>query len=230
MRAFLACALLAAGPAALGQMHHELPLDVVRLQAEASREVDNDQMVAVLAAEAQGANPAELAESVNRSMAEALKAAGQVRGVRARSGNYQTSRRYGREGRAEGWQVSQELRLEASDLAAAAQLVGRLQQTLVVRSMAVRLSPAARRAAEDALVAEAIAAFHARAEIVRQSMKASAYHVRELTVATAPGPGPRPLMMEQRAMQAAPAPVALEAGQSQITVSASGSIQLERKP
>jgi predicted secreted protein len=126
--------------------------------------------------------------------------------------------------------VSQELRLEASDLAAAAQLVGRLQQTLVVRSMAVRLSPAARRAAEDALVAEAIAAFHARAEIVRQSMKASAYHVRELTVATAPGPGPRPLMMEQRAMQAAPAPVALEAGQSQITVSASGSIQLERKP
>ena len=230
MRALVLAGLFAAAPAS-GQMHHEVPVDVVRLQAEASREVDNDQMVVVLAAEAEGQNPAELAAAVNRKMADALKAAGQVKGLRARSGNYQTGRRYGREGRPDGWQVSQELRLEATDFAAAAELVGKLQQSLVVRGMSMRLSPQARRAAEDALVAESIAAFHARAEVVRQAMKASGYRVRELAVGTSPVPGPRPMAMEMAAQaRAAPAPIAVEAGQSQITVTAAGAIQLERKP
>jgi predicted secreted protein len=228
MRTFLAAVLLAAAPACWAQMHHEVPADVVRLQAEASREVDNDQMVVVLAAEAEGQNPAELAASVNRRMADALKAAGQAKGVKARSGNYQTSRRYAREGRADGWQMSQELRLEASDFTAAAELVGKLQQSLVVRSMAMRLSPQARRAAEDQLVAEAIGAFHARAEVVRQAMKAGAYRVREISIATGGGMiPPRPMAM--MAERAAPGPVAVEPGQSHITVTAVGAIQLERK-
>lgn len=229
MRAFLALALLAAAPAATAQMHHEVPVDVVRLQAEASREVDNDQMVVVLAAEGEGQNPAELAAAVNRKMGDALKAANQVKGVRARSGNYQTSRRYGREGRVDGWQVSQELRLEATDFTAAAELVGKLQQSLVVRGMSMRLSPQARRSAEDQLVAEAIGAFHARAEVARQAMKAASYRVREISIGTGGGiPAPRPMaMMAERG--APPPPMAVEPGQSQITVTASGAIQLERK-
>jgi len=229
MRAFLAVALLTAAAAASAQLHHEAPTDVVRLQAEASRDVNNDQMLVILAAEAEGQNPAELAAAVNRKMSEALKAANATQGVRARSGNYQTQRRYGKEGRVDGWQVSQELRLEASDFTAAAELVGKLQQSLVVRGMSMRLSPQARRAAEDQLVAEAIGAFHARAEVVRQAMKASAYRVREVSVGTSPAiPGPRPMaMMAERG--APPAPVAVEAGQSQITVTAAGTIQLERK-
>ena len=231
MRAFFAAVLLAAGllssTRAPAQMHHEVPLDVVRLQAEATRDVDNDQMLVVLVAQAEGQNPADLAAVVNRRMSEALKAANAANGVRARSGNYQTQRRYGKEGRVDGWQVSQELRLEASDFTAVAELVGRLQQSLVVRSMAMRLSPQARRSAEDQLVAEAIGAFHARAEVVRQAMKASGYRIRELSVGTSPTPGPRPMAM--MAERAAPAPVAVEPGQSQITVTAAGAIQLERK-
>jgi predicted secreted protein len=229
----LAAVLLFASTRAPAQMHHEIPADVVRLQAEASREIDNDQMLVVLAAEAEGQNPAELAASVNRKMADALKAANQAKGVKARSGNYQTSRLYGmkggREGRPDGWQVSQELRMEATDFTAAAELVGKLQQSLVVRSMAMRLSPQARRAAEDQLVAEAIAAFQARAEVVRQAMKASAYRVRELSVGTSAIPGPRPMAMRAERAGAPAAPVAVEAGQSHIVVTAAGAIQLERK-
>jgi len=188
MHAFLAAVLLAAGllssTRAPAQMHHEVQLDVVRLQAEASRDVDNDQMLVVLVAQAEGQNPADLAAVVNRRMSEALKAANATNGVRARSGNYQTQ-------------------------------------------LAMRLSPQARRSAEDQLVAEAIGAFHARAEVVRQAMKASGYRIRELSVGTSPTPGPRPMAM--MAERAAPAPVAVEPGQSQITVTAAGAIQLERK-
>jgi len=203
--------------------HHEQVSDVVNLQAEASREVENDQLLAVLAAEAQGANPGELAEAVNRKMAEALKQAREVPGVKLRSGNYQTFPRQGKDGRIDGWQVSQELRLESTDFAAAAKLIGRLQQSLNLRSMSLRLAPETRRAAEDALIAEAVAAFEARAELARKAMKAKSYRVREISIGTAGG-APRPMYE----MAAARAAVAIEGGVSQVTVNITGSIQLAR--
>jgi predicted secreted protein len=228
MRGLLFIAGLVCGAAVQAQQdmhHHEALADVVNLQAEVSREVENDQLVAVLAAEAQGANPGELAEAVNRKMAEALKAAREVPGLKLRSGNYQTSPRYGKEGRVEGWQVSQELRLESADFAVAAKLIGKLQQTLNVRSLSSRLAPETRRAAEDALVGEAVAAFEARAELARKAMKAKSYRVRQVSIGTAGG-APRPMQYEMAA--AARAPVAIEGGVSQVTVNITGSIQLAR--
>jgi predicted secreted protein len=87
--------------------------------------------------------------------------------------------------------------------------------------MAVQLSPAARRAAEDALIREAIAAFHARADLVRSAMKASGYRVRILNIGTSGGAPPRPFEGRALAQQ-----VAVEPGESQVTVTATGSIQL----
>ncbi len=225
MRAFIAVFLSVLSATAHAQ--HPAPVaDVVSLQAEASRDVENDQLVAVLAAEAQGANPAGLAEAVNRKMADALKTAKAVPAVRLRSGNYQTYPQRGKEGRIEGWQVAQELRLEASDVAAAAKLIGELQQSLNVRSMAMRLAPQTRRAAEDALIAEALSAFESRADVVRKALKAKGYSVREINIGTGGG-GPRPMQYEFAAARAA-APVAVEPGVSQVTVTVNGSIQLQR--
>jgi len=225
VRALLLLAGLALCACARAQ-HHEPLADVVNLQAEAGREIENDQLVAVLAAEAQGANPAELAEAVNRRMADALKIAREVPGVKLRSGNYQTFPRPGKDGRMDGWQASQELRIESADFAAAAKLIGRLQQALNVRSLSLRLAPETRRAAEDALIAEAVAAFEARAELARKAMKAKSYRIREVSIGTAGG-APRPLQYAEMAAARA-APVAIEGGVSQVTVSVSGSIQLAR--
>src|SRR5688572_15139316 len=89
--------------------------NLVSAQAQASREVDNDQLVAGLAE------------------AAALQLARDFPAVKLRSGNYQTYPRY-REQRIDTWQGSQELRLERADFAAAARLIGTLQKELVVRS------------------------------------------------------------------------------------------------
>jgi predicted secreted protein len=222
MRRILAvAALLLFSGCAQTQGREPPQFDVVSFEAQASREVQNDEMVAVLAVELHGPEPAALAQAVNRRMAEALKLVAAVPAVKARSGNYQTFPRTRENQRTESWQASQELRLESADFAAAARLIGELQRNLVVRSMAVRLSREARRAAEDVLIAEAMAAFHARADLVRAAMKAGGYRVRNLNLATADGSPPRPF--ETRAMAA---PVALEGGVSQVTVTASGSIQL----
>lgn len=199
----------------------EPQFDVVSFEARASREMENDELAAVLAVELHGPDPAALAQTANRRMAEALELAAAVPAVKARSGNYQTFPRYDRNQRIESWQLSQELRLESADFAAATRLIGRLQDGLVVRSLAVRLSPESRRAAEDALIGEAIAAFRARAELVRAAMKASGYRIRSLSIGASDAAPPRPF--EARALAQ---PVAIEPGVSQVSVSASGSIQL----
>jgi len=214
--------LLIALPAAHAADSRESLRDVVRLQAQASREVANDELVAVLAVELHGPDPANLARSVNQRMAEALKLAAASPSVNARSGNYQSFPRYGENRRVQEWQVSQELRLESRDYSAVTSLIGRLQDNLVVRSMTVRVSREARRAAEDALIAEAIDAFRARAELVRKAMKASGYQVRELALSAGADGPPRPFEMRAMARES----VAVEPGTSLVTVTAAGSIQL----
>jgi len=64
--------------------------NLVSLQAEASREVSNDLMLAVLAVEMEDRDPAQLADSVNRSIQEALASAKEFKSVKVRSGSYRT--------------------------------------------------------------------------------------------------------------------------------------------
>ncbi len=211
----------------LAQERAESLFNVVNLSAQAEREVPNDTLTAVLAADAEGADPAALADGVNRAMREALKAAEGYRNVKARSLNYQTWPVYDKQ-RIARWRVRQELRLESRDFAQATELIGRLQSTLVVSGMSVGLSVEARRQAENALIVEALAAFHERAGIVRDAQKARGYRVKDLQVGTGGGMQPR-YFTAQRA-GAASAPIAapsVEPGASVIQVGISGNIQLQ---
>lgn len=209
--------------AALAQDGPEPLFNLVSLQAEASREVENDLLTAVLAAEAEGAEPAKLSAEVNRKMARALEAAREARGVRARSGNYQTWP-VSEKGRIVRWRVRQELRLESGEFASATALIGRLQQDLVLASLALSISDKARRSAENALIAEALAALEERARVVRDSMRAKTYRVKELQIGTG-GLPPRPMFAESRALAAA-AP-AVEPGTTRLQVTVSGTLQLQ---
>jgi predicted secreted protein len=218
--------LLVALPlAALSEEAREPLFNLVSLQAEASREVENDLLTAVLAAEAEGAEPAKLSAEVNRKMARALEAALEARGVRARSGSYRTWP-VSEKGRIVRWRVRQELRLESGEFAAATALVGRLQQELVLAGLALSVSDEARRRAENALIAEALAALEERARVVRDAMRAKSYRVKDLQVATGGGLPPRPMLAEARSL-AASAPPAIEPGTTRLQVTVSGTIQLQ---
>lgn len=202
----------------------ERPLfNLVSLSAQAEREVPNDLLAAVLAAEAEGADPAKLAREVNQKMQRALDLAKAERAVRARSGAYQTWP-VSEKGRIVRWRVRQELRLESGDFAAATELIGKLQASLALASLALTVSPDARRQAENALTAEAIAAFEERARVVRDAMKAKGYRVKELQVGG--GAQPRPMMAQVRSMAAEAAP-AVEPGTSRILITVSGTVQLQ---
>ncbi|MDA8110803.1 MAG: SIMPL domain-containing protein [Betaproteobacteria bacterium] len=222
LRGALLAILLLAPLAAAAQVAREPLFNLVSLSAQAESEVPNDTLVALLAVEAEGADPAQLADDVNRSMHKALALARGVAGVKLRSGAYQTSPVYDK-ARIVRWRVRQELRLESSDFAAASALIGKLQSILTVASVSLSVSPQARHRAENALIEEALAAFRQRAQLVREALKAKGYRIRDLQVSSG---APAPRVYGALRGMAASVP-AFEPGTSQISVSVSGTIQLE---
>lgn len=223
----IAAGILAlAGTAATAQDRAETLFNLVNLSAQAEREVANDTLTAVLAADVEGSDPVALADTVNRTMREALKVAQSYRTVKARSLNYQTFPVYDK-ARIVRWRVRQELRLESAEFGPATELIGKLQSSLVVASLAFGLSPEARKLAENGLIAEALGAFHERAGIIRDAQKAKGYRVKELQVG-ASSAQPRFFAAPRAAMASASvAAPAVEAGASMLQVSVSGTVQLQ---
>ncbi|WP_374328282.1 SIMPL domain-containing protein [Azonexus sp.] len=198
----------------------------VDLAAEASRPAVNDQVQAVVYVEARGANPALLARQVNQEIAGALQLIRGKAGVQAKSGNQSTYPVYGREQKIEGWQMRSELVLESRDLAAVSELLGELQQRkLAVGQVSQMPSPETRRKVEDEATRDAIRAFQARAEVIAAALGKS-WKIKQLAVSQQGGPQPMPVFRATKAMLADAAPAPLEAGESQLTTTVSGQIEL----
>jgi len=222
---FLLTALLSA--AALAAEPAPPRYNTVSLQANAQRELPNDLLDATLYVEVNDATPAGAANAVNAAVKDALRIARDTKAVRARSGNNQTFPVYTRGNQLQGWRGRGEVRLESRDFEAASALIGKLQGTLQLGGIQFTVSPQARRSAENELITEAIAAFKARAEIVKAALGGRGYKLVTLDVSSArEGPVPRLAMARAAPAAAEVAPPALEAGVSTVTVNANGTIEI----
>lgn len=204
------------------------PMHRVSFQVERSREVTNDWMQAVVGITDEDADSSRLADRINATMTKALATAKRADGVKVKSGGYSTHPVH-EKGKLRRWRASQDLILESSDVEAVTKLVGTLQNELQLRSIGFSVSPERRRGIEDELVAEVLAAFRARAEIVRRSLGARSYEIVQISINTQGGAPPRPVRMmamemESRSQVRAPA---LEGGSSRIVVHANGTIEFD---
>jgi predicted secreted protein len=208
---------------------HPPPMHRVDFSVQSSREVANDWVRASVGVTDEDENAAKLAERVNQAMTWALAQARAASGVTAKSGGYST---YPvddpKRGERRFWRASQDLWLESADPAALSTLLGELQSRLQLRSIDFTVSPAQRRKVEDELIDEALAAFLARAERVRQRLSARGYEIVQISIGTSGGSPPMPFMRAEMAMDSAKmtAP-ALEGGTSEIVSSVNGSIELK---
>lgn len=196
----------------------------VELQAEAQREVQNDLLNAVLFVELNDANPATLANAVNKSVNEALRIAKEHKNVRVRSGNNQSYPVYAKGNVLQGWRSRAEVRIESRDFEAASALIGKLQATMQLGNLSFSVSPEARRTIEN----ELITAFKARADIIKTALAGRSYKLQRLNVSNGyNAPQPR-FAMAARMTAAAPEVAApnLEAGVSVVTVNAGGAIEV----
>lgn len=225
LRTLTVAVLLLLAPLAHADHEHETLFNKVSLQAEAQREVPNDEMTVLVAAEHQGADPSALAERVNQDMAWALDLARQDASVKAETRGYTTQPIY-KDGVISGWRVRQDLQLKTEEFAKLTELLGKLQEKLQITQMGFSPTPETQRQHQDELISEAMERFKERVAIIQKSMDDRDYRIIDLNVNTN-GFGYRPMAMAAdmsiaKMERAAPA---VEGGTSQVTVTVSGSVQ-----
>ena len=226
----LLATLLAAGMAApvQAQQNPLVPQPVISLTASATAALPNDRMQAWLRVEADNPDPVVAASEVNTRMAKALARAKAVKGVDATTtaySSYQVSER----NQPARWRVAQTLSLDGADFSALAALVSKIQSDdgLVLSGMNFSVSTTARRAAEDALTQQAIKAWQARAQNAAQGFASASWRAGHVSIQTGDFVRPQPMMRAAGGVMAAAAPIATEAGSSDITVTVSGEAILE---
>jgi predicted secreted protein len=198
----------------------------IRFQAQISESIANDRMQVILTVHGEDDEPSNLAGKINRDMEWALEKIRTEKTVKANSGGYQTFPVYRKEV-VIGWRGRQDLTLESGDVSALSRLVGQLQERLQVRSMSFSVSDEARSAVENRLIGEALDAFKQRARIVQKNFQSKGYRLVDLNINTSsPIPPPVPRGMVRMAAAQEQAPVSVEAGESKVTVSVSGVIEL----
>jgi predicted secreted protein len=198
---------------------------LIDLSVEASRAAPNDMARATAYVEASDVKPAELARRVNRTIASALETAKAYLRVKTRTGNTHTYPTYSKDGRISGWRMRAELLLESREMAVLSELLGKLQENLAIGQLTLLPAPETHRKTEDEATLEAITDFQAKASLVANALKKS-YRILKMNIGSAGRPPIVPMMRASKmaTMEAAPAPI--EAGESMVSVSVSGQIEL----
>lgn len=200
----------------------------IELSASASRPAANDMIRATMYSEASGKNPANVARQVNQEIAEALKVIkATTGGVTVKSGQQNTYPIYGQNQKIDSWRMRSELLLESKDLAAVSDLVGKLQQMrLALGSISQIPSPETHQKVEEEATRDAIRAFQARAAVVADVF-GKPYRIKLLSVhQNGSVPSVPMLRLEGMSAASASAPIPIEAGESLVTTSISGQIEL----
>lgn len=208
----------------------ELHYNQISLRAEISQEVARDKMIVTLYTEAQNADPAKLAADITTTLNTALGQAREVKAVTLRQGSRNSYPIYDNKNqKITGWRERAELRLESADFPALSKLTGELLNTLKMANMDFTIADSTRKASEDALLKDAVAAFKARAQLATDALGGKGYKIVNLNFNTNGYPQPYErgaMMMKAAMMDAAPAPE-VEPGTSKVTMSADGVIEVQ---
>ncbi|WP_421548046.1 SIMPL domain-containing protein [Pseudomonas sp. QD4] len=208
----------------------ELHYNQIALRAEVSQEVARDLMIVTLYSEAQDADPAKLAAQITTTMNKALGQARQVKDITLRQGSRNSYPIYDTKGqKITGWRERAELRLESSDFAALSKLTGEMLGDLKMAGMDFAIADPTRKTSEDALLKDAVNAFKARAQLATDALGGKGYKIVNLNLNSNGYPQPymrAPMMMKAASMDSAPVTPEVEAGTSQVSMTADGSIEV----
>ncbi|MGE4339868.1 MAG: SIMPL domain-containing protein [Pigmentiphaga sp.] len=237
LAAAMAALLLTTAPAAAHERprgeHRERPA-VLTLQAAASSQVVQDNVIITLASELEGAEQAEVAARLTEQLNKTLEQAGEPEGIRIRNGAWRVWPSTDRDGRITAWRGRAEVVLESRDIAAAAALAGRLTSLMAISAVSFDLSPEARATEEQRLLQEAANAFRQRATDAARAFGFEGYRIRSLNLS---GDGlmvmPKAegmMMMRAASATADAAPPRLEPGEATVSLSVQGEVALQPSP
>lgn len=209
------------------------PQNVVQLSATAALDVRQDLLTLTLAATREGPEPGAVQTELKQALDAALASVKQDAAppaMEVRTGNFSLYPRYSKEGRISTWQGRAELVLEGRDFVRIAAAAGRVQG-LTVSGASFSLSREQRGKAEAEAQTAAIENYKTQADRIAKSFGFGGYALREVSIHSNdqyPPPRPRMMAMEAKvASSAADAPVPVEAGNSTVLVTVSGTVQLK---
>ncbi|MGE8685101.1 MAG: SIMPL domain-containing protein [Acinetobacter sp.] len=215
----------------LAQAADPLNYNLVNIQSDATRQVSNDEMNAVLYIEKSNKQPAELATQINQLMTQAVNTSRKYPMVKIETGSQTTYPIYDNDNRKlKEWRGRAEIRLESTDFKAASQLISELQQNFQTQSINFSVSDAQRKKVENELMVEASKNFQQRAQALTQAWNKSGYNLVNLNLNTnnySNPISPRISMMKAAAPADMVAEQAMVGGESKISVNANGAIQFK---
>lgn len=200
---------------------------LVEFRTDIQKSVPNDLGRVSAYAEMTGADPAEVSRKVKTAIAEGLGIAKSQSGVSIKSGSTHTWPVYAKNSRViENWRMRSEITLESRDAAALSAAIGKLQATLAVGSIQFFPAPETRRKAEEEASLEAIDAFRSQAERIAGALQ-KPYRIRQMNFnGNSQFPPPYPMARGAMLMSAEAAPMPAEAGESTVSVTINGQIEL----
>ena len=230
--AFAGCGAAMAQAGTAGQMGQR-PVNVVNLAAQGTVEVKQDWMTATLSATKDGRDAATVQSQLQKVVEGAmttLRRDAQAGQMEISSGNFSISPRYGNNGKVEGWQGQADIVLQGRDFVRITQAAANVQD-MTMGSIGFGLSREAREKVEGEAQAKAIENFRQRAAAISKSFGFAGYSLRDVSVSSSGGfvrPQPRARMMAMsKSMAMDAAPVAVESDKAEVTVSVSGSVQMQ---
>lgn len=213
------------------------PSGVLNLTTAASVEVTKDVLGVAFTVTREGNDAQAVQSGLKQALDAALIEARKIAKpglVEVQTGNFSLYPRYANPSKGgqpviSGWQGTAELTVQGKDIAAIAQLSGRIQ-TMSIARVGYTLSREAREKVETEVTAQAIARWRAKAASMAQQFGYSGYSVREVNVATNDfQQPPQPMLMKaSRASTGADEALPTEAGKGEVSATVSGSAQMTR--
>lgn len=202
---------------------------IIELQAQAWHEVNNDEAVATLYTQQQAGNPQQLNQLIQQKLNTAFAIAKKYPSVKISSGQQNTSPIYNQRQRITGWTTHAEIILKSTDLKSVSELLGILQDQLMLQSLQFQVSTQQRKQVENQLITEVSKIFQQRATIAQQAWHSSNHELVRFKILSN-SQSTQPIIYQSAmgdAAATASAPTPMQAGQSQIIVEATGSVQLK---
>jgi predicted secreted protein len=199
--------------------------DRVTLSAEATEEVANDTLVAILYAQREGSELAQLADEINKSITQAVNRGKKLLDVEVQTQAYQTYPIYQQQ-RLSGWRVRQSIQLKSRNIKVLSGLIGELQNTLAVESINYMVSHDQRIKMEDVLIGKAIAAFQQRAQQITRHLGRKKHRLVHMDVQRSGTVQPMLQRSFSPMLESKVAAPSVEPGKQSLTVTVSGVIEL----
>lgn len=205
-------------------------LPSVQLSTQAQMEIDNDWLTVNLSATVQGADPVAVQNQLKHLTAQAQAELKKRAGANwvFHTGDFTVFPRYGNTGKVTGWQGQARIVVEGSDWVAVTQHAA-AAPGFVVEGSRQSLSNTRREQFEAQVRDQAIRQYQAKAQAIAVSFGFKQYKLKEVQVNSDSGVV---MMMAapkaMRAAEASDAPIPVEVGKGQVTVTVSGTVSLER--